>query len=314
MKAFNLICIITLLVSLTTLGICQNRQYKLSGYLGIKGGESFNYDLELEDSTENYLTGYAYTYASKDKDVKAKIIGIIDRLNKTLYIRESTILHNKGFKSKAVICLLESKMEYNTIDQILHGRLATKTAGSGALPCSDGSLSFIKADELKSLFSSKNDTKNTDNIHINNEITQTNKNVNYIYKDTAINKVKPSNSIAKTAVKTTITEGKDKIIDWNSKTLKIEIWDGNNEDGDKINLLLNGQIVLKEYTLRNKPHILNLDISNNELSILTIEALNAGGDPPNTANLKLWDGEDFHDIIAHNQPEKKALIRIKRKI
>lgn len=294
----------------------QAYPYKLTGFLGVKGGESFTYELHLKDSTNNLLTGYAYTYLTKGKDVKATITAQIDRAQKKLIIKEGNILENNGFTSKAVICLLNAELIYSEQEEGLNGKLFTKTAGSGALPCSDGSISFINKYQIQQLF---------DGINIQ-ETTPTVAAVEPIQKPTP--QVKPDTRIqdsiriaqyqaqlkALPPKPVSITEGKDKTYDWKSDKVIMEIWDGNNEDGDQVDIELNGKVILAGYVLKNKKHKITLDISNNELSFITIKALNEGGDPPNTANISITDGTETYYIIAHNHTDKKASIKIKRQL
>lgn len=294
----------------------QEFPYKLKGYLGVKGGESFTYELHLKDSALGYVNGYAYTYLAEGKDVKATIVGHLDTINKTLSIEEKSIIHNNGFTSKAVICLLQSTLSYQPEEGVLSGRLGTKTAGSGALPCSDGSLTFIDKAALQTLFHSKaintqQLAKNPAEASIPKKIAL-NRDSFLLAQKTSATQTNPKPAPTPTLAR--ITEGKDKSYQWNSNTVKIEVWDGTSEDGDKINILLNGNTVLAQYTLRNQKHKFTINLENNELNVLQIEALNIGSEPPNTANLRIWDGDISYDIIAHNQPEKKANIKLIRSL
>lgn len=314
MKNILLLCCALLWTSIL---VAQEYPYKLTGFLGVKGGESFTYELHLKDSTVNTLTGYAFTYLQKGKDVKAELYAIIDKANKKLTIYERSILENNGFTSKAVICLVTASLLYDGKDHSLSGKLHTKTAGSGALPCTEGSISFINKLELDNLFEvikkSEPETTNptlTKALQPKPKIEDKQQKILDSMRKAeyaAIQKSKPMKP-------TEITEGKDKTFEWESNKVVLEIWDGTNEDGDQVTIELNGQPILSNYTLKNNKHTLTLDISHNELNFINIKALNEGGDPPNTANIKIYDGEKSYEIIAHNHAEKKATIKIKRKI
>lgn len=314
----NLIFFI-LSITISTLTFGQEYPYKLKGYLAVKGGESFTYELQLKDSTNNTMSGYAYTYLQKNKDVKAEIFATIDRANKKISIYEKNIIHNNGFTSKAIICLVTAELEYSKSEEALTGKLHTKTAGSGALPCTDGSIVFSNQLEINQLFNgitleaniqeptNKEDIKTItpkkviviDQTHIQDSIRKVQYNERY-----NTTKTKPAE----------ITQGKDQTYTWLSDKVILEVWDGNNEDGDKIDIELNGQKVLSNYTLRNKKHTITLDISSSELNLINIVALNEGGDPPNTAQIRIIDKDISYDIVAYNHAEKKATIKIKRQL
>ncbi|OJU75863.1 MAG: hypothetical protein BGO09_13615 [Bacteroidetes bacterium 47-18] len=309
---------------LTALGCChraaaQETVYKLTGFIGIQGGESFTYELQLKDSTANLLSGYAYTYLQKNKDVKAYITAEINRSEKTLRIRERSIIYNHGFTSKAVMCLVNSELRYSEREEALAGKLTTMTAGAGALACAEGGLTFINKTEIFRLFNGPSDTEQPARTadlppHVVNETPKKEVRTSYVNQD-SINKARRAELAARIPPKPAeITEGKDKTYEWQSSKVVMEIWDGNNEDNDRVTVECNGQVVLSNYTLRNKKHTITIDISNNELNIINIQALNEGGDPPNTANIRIWDGETGYDIVAHNHTDKKATIKIKRNI
>lgn len=293
----------------------QKNNYNLKGFIGIQGGESFNYRLELKDSAGDLLRGYAYTYAQEKNDVKALVTAQVDRANKTLLLRELSIIHNNYFQSNALICLVDALLRYSPAEGSLSGPLTTATAGNGA-DCSKGSITFTNAAELDHLFDPK--PAATPAAAKTAAVPDKSKPVRVVY-DTM---PKPGSlsrrtaSIATPAVKKqeTVTEGRDKTIEWESASIILDIWDGNNEDNDRVTLLLNGTEMLKDYTLRNAKKHLTFPVGGNELNIITIIAVSEGSDPPNTANIVLTDGDKQYEIVAHNTIGKKATIRIRKKM
>lgn len=289
--------------------------YFLKGYLGVQGGESFHYDIELKDSTNNLLTGYAYTYDQPGKDVKAAIVVAIDRTNKTIQINESDIIYNKGFTSKAVICLLETFLKWEKPDQ-LKGTILTKIDGGAGLPCSKGSLTFSNEKEIVALFDGIQQEKTkTDTVKqavgINKPRIDSTKPKVYIDKTQSGNTAKENKVIIR---KREITEGKDEVLQWETDKIELHIWDGTAIDGDRVTVLLNGDVVLNDYAILKEPHKILLSIGANEMNIITIIANNEGAEPPNTANLLLKDGEKEYPILAYNTIGKKAIIKIKKVI
>lgn len=314
MNSYLQLLLALLICSTTTTSLAQEYPYKLKGFIGIQGGESFTYVLELKDSTENLVSGFAYTYLDEGKDVKAKITGKIDRNSKTLSFAETDIIYNRGFTSKAVICLLQSNLTYK--EGNLTGKIDTKTAGIGSLPCSNGSVSFLNADEIRKLFNGLPKAKEPQaDSELQIATTPPPKappKYTYVNLD-SINNARYNQPKAEPKI-SKITKGTDKTIQWKSDKIIMEVWDGTAEDGDRITIILNGKPVLDNYTLRSKKHKLVLDTGGNELNIINIIALNEGGDPPNTANITLYDGDISYDIIANNHTEQKAIIKIIKKI
>jgi len=286
----------------------QEHEYRLKGFIGVQGGESFTYELDLKESETGSITGTAITYLDQGKDVTATLTATIDRSQKKLTIREKDIVANNGFKSNALICLVEAVLTYDEAEKKLYGPLITKTAGNGA-ECSKGSITFMNKEELDHLFGTpvtvveKEETK---------PVTAPAK--------PKFDPTKPIKVVYDTLAKTepvvlkkrqdNVTEGRDKTYLWQTDSVIIDIWDGNNIDGDRVSVAYNGTEVLKDYVLTGGKKRLVLPIGGNELNILAIEARNEGGDPPNTANLILTDGTITYDVVAHNSTGKRAVIMI----
>jgi hypothetical protein len=306
--------LLLLIVSISSFDAnAQKNEYTLTGYMGVQGGESFHYDMKLKDSTGNILSGYANTYANPENNVKAYIIAEMDRPSKTIHIRESMIVENNYFVSEYIICLVEANLKFSSTEKTLSGPLITMTAGNGA-NCSKGSITFSNVNEINALF---NPTVKTDIPPIATTMPTpktTPKPVKIVY-DTASksNPIVP-NQAPVGLVKVVITEGKDKTYNWASNEVVLTIWDGNTEDGDKVTISYNGNAVLKEYVLTKKQKEIKLPIGGNELNIISIQALNEGGEPPNTANITIKDGDTAYDIMAHNTIGKTALIKIRKKL
>lgn len=292
----------------------QKNEYSLKGFMGVQGGESFTYKLELKDSVSNILSGYAYTYLNEKNDVKTYVIAEADRDKKTLFIREVTIVHNHYFESKALICLVESLLTYSNTEHTLSGPLTTMTAGNGA-SCSKGSITFTNIAELNNLFNPE--LKNVQPGPVTQAMPKPApaRPPKVVY-DT-LRKPKPiavaPKPVSEIKKPETITEGKDKTYRWQSDNIVLEIWDGNNEDNDRVTILFNGTELLKDYVLTNKRKKLSIPVGGNELNIITVVAVNEGGDPPNTANILLSDNDVQYDVVAHNTVGKRALIKIIKK-
>jgi hypothetical protein len=291
----------------------QKNEYSLKGFMGVQGGESFTYKLELKDSVRNILSGYAYTYLNEKNDVKAYVIAEADRDRKTLHIREASIVYNNYFESRALICLVEALLTYSNTEHTLSGPLNTMTAGNGA-SCSKGSITFSNVTELGNLFNPQAKVEKPVETAVQKPVPE--KKVRIVY-DTM---PKPKPAIVATAKPAAekkaenITEGKDKTYNWMSDNIVLDVWDGNNEDNDRITILLNGNVLLKDYVLKNQKKQLIIPVGGNELNIISIVANNEGGDPPNTANIMLTDNEVQYEVVAHNTVGKSALIKIRKKI
>lgn len=330
MATYRRIALFSLAFSLYTpfAGFTQEEgyAYTLHGYLGIEGGESFNYRLLLNDSTGPYLRGIAYTYAASGKRVTAQVVGRRYPDQKTLHIQETAILANEGFQSKAVICLINASLKTDTATGALRGPIITQTIENGST-CSKGSIALIRSDEIAAVFQARPDHARLSASPERIDLDSTER--SRAGSGTKRLPVQPRRSAsvegrqqaggapvsqAGNAQRSPIeiTAGKPRELRWSSRQLRLKIWDDKNTDGDRISIFLNSECVLNNYTLTQEGKTLVLELSDGELNTLTITALNNGTMPPNTAHLLLLDGEKEHAVVAHNTPGKSAVIHLIR--
>ncbi len=311
--------LLTFLVSNSIQVIANQEEFNLKGYMGVQGGESFNYNLQLRDSSDHYLVGYGFTYNDPNKDVKTSVTAIINRAEKTLYIQEKNIIHNRGFKSKAVICLVESRLSLDEKSNNLTGTLITRTSDNG-LTCGRGSLSFNNTEEINRIFAERTVAEEAANVKNSSPGVNPNRKLHAHFQQQKQReevilrqrKAQQNQNKSEKPSTQTITEGKSGSYKWKSDKIILNLWDGGTVDNDKVTILYNGQVVLENYTLKKEKKELILPIGGNELNIISIVAINEGNEPPSTANISIEDNGQIYLIVAHNRVGKNSLIEIRK--
>jgi hypothetical protein len=71
-----------------------------------------------------------------------------------------------------------------------------------------------------------------------------------------------------------------------ASTVTVEVWDHEAEDGDIINILLNGTVVVSNLTISHAHQSFQLNLFGGRNTI-EIQAVNAGTSPPNTASVSI---------------------------
>jgi hypothetical protein len=104
------------------------------------------------------------------------------------------------------------------------------------------------------------------------------------------------------------------ILEVESDTLNIEVYDNGEIDGDIISVFFNKQLILSNQKLTHKSIRITLPLDNskpfNEISMF---AENLGLIPPNTALMIIKDGKKKYEMKVTSNLEKTATIRISRK-
>lgn len=103
-------------------------------------------------------------------------------------------------------------------------------------------------------------------------------------------------------------------LEFDSDSLRIDVYDNGEVDGDMISLFYNEQLVLFNQKLTHKSIRLNIVLDpskgNNEISMF---AENLGLIPPNTAMMIISDGKNKYEVKISSTLEKNATIKLKRK-
>jgi len=94
-----------------------------------------------------------------------------------------------------------------------------------------------------------------------------------------------------------------------TKTVKIKIWDKSQEDGDIINLYLNGKIIFPNLKVTKKGELLEVELSSG-INIVEVEAINEGNVSPNTSAISIFTNNQQYDIILNAKKGERDSLKI----
>jgi len=103
-------------------------------------------------------------------------------------------------------------------------------------------------------------------------------------------------------------------IEVDSDSLRVDLYDNGEIDGDIVSLFYNKQLILFNQKLTHKS--IHIDIvldSTKEENEITLFAENLGLIAPNTALMRVRDGKKVYDLRVSSSLEKNATIRIRKK-
>ena len=92
----------------------------------------------------------------------------------------------------------------------------------------------------------------------------------------------------------------------------VYVWDHQSVDGDIISVNLNGEWVLKEYTLEKEKHSFEVELKEGK-NIFVLHALNLGEFKPNTAAIMVMDGYKVEQIILESNLNESGTLEINYK-
>jgi len=299
--------LLMMVLGITVSSACTAQETTLKGFLGVQGGESYTYKLVFTDSA-GYLAGHSYTYLYETKEVKARITGFIDRTQKTLSFREHEIVYNNGFESGTTICLINAILKYKRNDdgrEIYTGSITSSDVSN--VYCGQGTVSFPYTEALTKILSTP-----PAEVPKPQPAAPANRDPLKVIYDTASMAAKPAPSgHTRPQDPEKITQGTEKMIEWKTDLLVIELWDGGQVDGDRISVSFGEKSILSNYQIEKQHKRIEIPVPQG-ITELIFTANHEGNQPPMTANVWLIDGEKKHELLVYNSIGKQAKVKIKR--
>ena len=244
---------------------------------------SVNYILHVKEQDNNIVNGKAYLY--RDNPLRAEgILDFIGVINKgSLRINELKILHSKIPSDTArFLCIKDLKLNLTHEDGIDNLTGTFTGAGENLISCYPG------------------------NVYLQRFTDANKQNIPQNYLTTILLDARDPNVFLQTKLARPI------VIEITENVVRLEIKDYLREDGDIISVYHNRRPFIKNQMIVNKPsnHTLRLN-RNQELHEIILYAENLGKIPPNTSNLRIYDGVKEHQILIRSTKEVSAVVYLR---
>lgn len=311
------------------------------------GGDKCDYVIELESFKDNKVTGYSYTYFTENGKkyyTICKLEGRLDPRQKTLEITE-TGRTKTNVPSNIRNCFQLHRLTYSKKgdEEVLTGDWVP--APNQESDCGYGKTSLVRrsldnssvasnSNMFKPANKSKEKSSNTALTAANsmNTSASVNKknNRNAVTESVPVGKVEADQKVLTAEVNEMPTAGPlsnpDKApatngfgkrsanvirtIEIEKKTFRIDIFDNGEIDGDSISLFFNGELIVSNKKLTEKPITLFLSLKDElDANDLEMYAENLGTIPPNTAVMTVTDGSKRYDLRVTSDLRKNGVIR-----
>jgi hypothetical protein len=256
------------------------------GNIKISSKVSYTYNLRFIVEAENKIRGYSLSDLGGPNEVKTKIIGTFDSSKMTLTYEEKDVLRSKVDLKKNDLCFVKATLKFkkSKVLETLSGKFTAYEPGKTDL-CASGEVKLVNTNRikvlLKKIYGADESLKNTG----------------------PESKTKP--------IEISDDKGKELLI--TGTKVKLTIWDQGKVDGDKISIMLDGKYVLENYSITAQTKIIELLLSDKEISTLKIIALNEGTLPPNTAAIKIETEAEEYPILTQANVNEERTIYLKKK-
>ena len=274
--------ITTLFILISSLTYSQNT-FSYLGTLILSNNTPISFQLELEEDN-GIVNGYSITNINTTDETKSEISGLYFKKDRSFQLQETQILQTKSEAALNTFCYISMNLSFKA--KFGSKRLEGTFTGNflDSTECASGKIILMEKTKLK---------KKIEKIKKKIEKKYTEK-----YQDTSL--------VKRTQI---LKDGDYFTINWESNKVKLFIWDANLEDGDKVTLTINSNIILDDFETTNKRKKIKYKLQDGENTI-EIKATNLGSSPPNTSRIELVDSKTKYPIIAQLELGKTAIIKI----
>jgi len=266
---------ILIIAFINTYGYSQNT-FNYLGTLVLSNNTPISFSLELQEDN-GIVNGYSITNINTPDETKSEISGLYFKNDKSFQLQETQILQTKSEAELNTFCYInmnfriKEKLETECLEGTFTGKYLN------GKDCASGEIMLVEKNEIKNKIEKEYNEKQQD-----------------------------TSSFKKTKI---LKDGDDFTINWKGNKAKLFIWDANMEDGDKIQLTINGNIILDNFETTNKRRKIKYKLVEGKNTI-EITATNLGTSPPNTSRIEIVDIKTKYPIITQLELGKKAVITI----
>tara|TARA_B100000902_G_scaffold86450_1_gene90647 strand:- start:4087 stop:4983 length:897 start_codon:yes stop_codon:yes gene_type:complete len=276
------------------------KKNKYAGVISTEYGKIISFEINFSEK-KGIVKGFSITGRGTDNETKSEITGIYNKNTKTYKLTEGKIIYTKSKINLELFCHLEieikekGKYRLKRYEGTYIGYYENKKI------CSKGKILLIEKEKLE-----KKIDKLKNKIEKNNEPSIIQENILKKENDKEIIKNQP---ITKKNV--SLSDGEETSINWENREVTILIWDANQEDGDRITLKINNEIILENFKTKKTKKKIKYKLKENE-NVIEIYATDIGKKPPNTSMIELVDGKTRYPITAKISLGSKIILRIIR--
>lgn len=275
------------------------QKVELVGAVIIGKSEMVTYKIVYELKENNSITGYSISDTGGVFETKAKISGYYNSSKKRLEFEEKSIISTKSNLSNNEFCFLKVKGNFTKKHNIYYfsGSFVSKGIDN-KLICDSGTIYLTTKEEIFKI------EKKAQKIISKSALPDSVSNV-------TSEKVKPFKVVEQVK---TIKAGSITEYILLADTINLEIYDDQQQDGDKITILKNNTPVLTDFSTTNAVKKLSFDIAKHEQEIVfTIISTDEGSISPNTVKMVLINGIQRVKLIAPLKKNQKITIKLVRR-
>lgn len=265
----------------------ETTPFNYLGVIKLNDTAFISYKLAFEVK-DNVIEGYSITDAGGPHETKSNIKGIYNTDLKELVFNEYDIVYTKSPITELDFCLVNFKGKMRNLEK----NKPFSGDFSGLYPdgkaCLDGQIIMSPLAEVE---------KRAEKA---DKMIQKSKRFSKKIKDN-VSATTALDTLSMSVVKT----GENLNIFTKTKNVIVAIYDAGKVDDDRINLYIDGKLILSNYAIEKDRKEIPITITK-EFTVIKVEALNEGTSAPNTVKVEVNDGQRLISTRTSLKSNEKA--------
>lgn len=267
----------------------QNAEYMGTIKLNDTSYISYKIAFELENDS---ISGYSLTDLGGSHETKSIVKGTYNTDTKEFKFHEENIIYTKSPIVQDDFCFVHFSGKVRDVHDIEEIEGSFEGRYTDGEKCIDGEIRMASIQKL---------IKKAEKL--DKKIQRTNK-VEAEVKE-KINLVKSLDTLSMNI----IANDENLNILTKDQVVEFTIFDAGKEDGDMIDLIINGEHYFKDFTVTKEKKVITLKLKEKQTKIEVV-ALNVGTSAPNTVKIQFKDSRNFVSTLTNLKEGEKAAVTI----
>ncbi len=281
-------------------GSSQADTFELIGTLEIENLNTITLKLSFTADKNGKVKGISITDFYGEDRTLSKIKGTLDYQNQLLSFKEIANISTKSTAPDSTFCFIEVKdlpLSIKDERNVARGNF-TGRYKSGE-KCATGTLSLVGANFLEGLIAEVSTESDGESQEERTQVIPAS------FAQNIITQLNPNTKLEDGTLV--------QLNHWMSDTVKIELWDSYEEDNDQVNIYINGALTYPLVVAKERKQYFKFALEGST-TLLKIEALNEGTNPPNTVNAHLIDNGHVIPLVTKLLKGQAVMVEINRNV
>ncbi len=270
----KLLCFFFVFTSISQFLFSQQNTYEYLGLIKLSDSAFISYKLDFEE-LDGVINGYSITNMGGAHETKSNIEGIYNEKTNEFSFKELNVVYTKSSLDEFDICLINFNGKLRNLKKNKAFSGDFKGLRENNTPCINGMIIMTNAEKVQKRVE-KAQKKILKSKLVSKEVKEK---INLKRKlDTLTMSVVKSNENLNIFTKT--------------KNVIVSIYDAGKVDDDRVNLYLDGELILENYSITREKKEIPITITK-ALTSIKVTALNVGDSAPNTVKVEILDGPNL---------------------